>query len=152
MPHSAVHRLTESSTTRYMAGASHEGLALTQRAYKGWEGGGYVVARRETLLDVPLDPRFVGWGAEDESWALALRTLKGPPWRGKEPLIHLFHPPQERMSRRWGSVESKALHRRYLNARNDEQAMRRLIEEAKRDLIAHHTRVLDHPPRGVGHD
>jgi hypothetical protein len=129
VPHRGVNRLTEASTEAFIAGADASTLELDQRAYLGAEGGGVVVAHRDTLLRVPLDPRYVGWGQEDESWGMALHTLAGPCHRVKRPLIHLWHPPQERMERRFGSLEGKALHRRYCAATNNPDAMRALIEE-----------------------
>lgn len=133
IPHRGVHRLTEDATARLMSGEPWENLPLEQRAYLGWEGGGYVVARRETLLDVPLDRRFVGWGCEDEAWALALNCLAGHRHRGKAPLVHLWHPPQpERdLDRRQGSRANFRLLRRYVAARSDPTAMRALLEEAR---------------------
>lgn len=129
IPHRGVYRLTEAGTAGLLRGEELETLTLTQPAYLGMEGGGYVIARRETLLQVPLDRRFVGWGQEDDSWARALRTLAGEPWRGKGPLTHLYHPPQERLTRRWGSMEGKALRKRYVRATGNPDAMRSLLDE-----------------------
>lgn len=69
-------------------------------------------------------------GQEDESWALALTCLHGQPWRGDADLIHLYHPPAPRVSRRKGSPESWALYRRYRDAARDRAAMSRLVKEA----------------------
>ncbi|GAB3209837.1 hypothetical protein GCM10027294_25810 [Marinactinospora endophytica] len=130
MPHGRVHRLSERSTVDVLAGAEpHMRMPLTQQPYVGWPGGGIVVLRRDTYAAVPLDPRFVGWGQEDESWALALNVLAGPGWRGRAPLWHLYHPPQQRMSRRWGSPEARELAGRYRAARRDPTAMRALVGE-----------------------
>lgn len=118
VPHEKVHRWNRN-------GESDE------KPYTGIEGGGMVVSQRETLLDIPLDPRFAGWGQEDQSWGLALRTLAGTPWRGTADLIHRWHPPQPRLSRTRGSRESWNLRRRYLQAQHDPERMRSLIEEAK---------------------
>lgn len=131
MPHGRVHRLTPESTARVLAGtAPTPGDRLVQAAYRGWPGGGTVVLPTSTYRAVPLDPRFVGWGGEDESWARALDLLAGPGWRGTAPLYHLWHPPQKRMSRRWGSPEAKALAGRY-RAASTPQAMRDLINETE---------------------
>lgn len=72
-------------------------------------------------------------GQEDESWGTALETLHGPPWRPIDhaPLWHLFHPPQQRASRRWGSLEHRALYRRYQQAKDDPEAMRALLAETE---------------------
>lgn len=110
---------------------AEDGTAEDERPYPGIEGGGIVVLPREALLDCPPDPRFIGWGQEDECWAVALTALYGPPWRGTADLVHYWHPPQERWTRRRGSRESWALRRRYLNARHDPDAMRALIGEAR---------------------
>lgn len=149
IPHSQVHRLTEEATQRVYNGEPFEGQETEQRPYLGIPGGGYVVAHREVLLSVPLDPRFVGWGQEDQSWACALGTLAGPPVRGSAPLYHLWHPPQKRMSRVIGSNEGWQLKRRYMKARHDPQAMRTLIEEA-RAHSANQPFLPDRPKVGVG--
>jgi hypothetical protein len=131
IPHRGVFRLTRESTEQLLAGREPWELELEQSAYLGTMGGGFVVARRETLLDVPLDPRFIGWGQEDESWGIALSCLAGRPWRGKVPLVHLWHPAPPRLTRRRGSVEGMNLRRRYGAAIGDPALMRALIEEAK---------------------
>lgn len=129
IPHHTVFRLTEQGSRRYMETGEY-GHPFDRRPYRGMAGGGFVVAPRETLLDIPLDARYVGWGQEDESHALALRTLAGEPWRGDADLIHLWHPPEPRMSRRKGSRESWRLFIRYRNAAGDPEAMRSLLKEA----------------------
>jgi hypothetical protein len=131
IPHRAVHRLNEAATARYMAGSPLEGLPLGERAYLGVEGGGLAVVRRDAYEAAPLDQRFTGWGSEDDAAGLAWRCLHGPPWRGKAPLIHLYHPPQERATRTFGSMESRDLRKRYARARHDPAAMQRLIEEGR---------------------
>lgn len=131
MPHGAVRRLTRQATEAVLAGAElSEKLPLEEPVRRGVGGGGIVVAMRDTLLSVPMDSRFVGWGQEDTALALALTSLAGSRWRGKQPLWHLWHPPQERLTRRWGSGQSKRLYHRYAAARRDPKAMRALIEEA----------------------
>ena len=129
IPHHFVHRLTEVGSDRTYAGGRWQKQPLEQMAYRGVAGGGFVIARPKDLLDVPLDSRFVGWGQEDESWARALRTLLGEPYRGMRDLAHLWHPPQERLTRKIGSVGSRALARRYHAATGQPAQMRALIEE-----------------------
>lgn len=139
IPHRRVWRLTEAATAAYIAGAQPAGLPLIaekhiapgSRGYVSRRGGGIVVARREDLLTVPMDTRFEGWGQEDEAWGLALDTLVGRAWRGSEPLIHLYHPPADRLDRQWGSAEGRALKRRYAHAYRHRNAMRILIREAR---------------------
>lgn len=137
IPHDFVYRLNEQASTCYRRGGrsfraddlTHDDLA--QSPYSGYLGGGFVVARRETLVDIPLDPLFVGWGQEDEAWAAALEVLAGRPWRGSCPLIHLWHPPQPRENRIFGSDEGWRRRRAYLKARGhaDRARMRKLLRE-----------------------
>lgn len=131
IPHTMVYRLTEDATGRVLAGADWRDQPLAQRPYRGIAGGGFVVASRDALRAVPLDARFIGWGQDDEAHSIALNALLGPPWRGTAPLIHLWHPPQERMTRRRGSQESWNLRRRYARAKDDPAAMSALIEESR---------------------
>jgi hypothetical protein len=112
--------------------------AIPHRGVHRLDEHGIVIAPREMLLSVPLDPRYIGWGQEDVSWAIALETLAGRPWRGRAPLVHLWHPPQDRMTRRFGSRASRDLYRRYQAASHDPTAMRALIQEAADDRRSHH--------------
>lgn len=130
MPHHLLRRLSRASTQALLEGASIDDESLDQPAYRGLDGGGIVVLSSEVFAVVPIDPRFTSWGQEDESWAAALWTLLGPAWRGRDALIHLWHPPQERASRRHGSQANWALRRRYLRTRRDPRAMTALIGEA----------------------
>lgn len=129
VPHRLVHRLTPHATARVLAGVPPDRLPTEQPPYKGFEGGGITVLTRDLYDQVPLDPRYAGWGQEDESWALGLRVLAGAPWRGTAPLYHLWHPPQPRLSRRWGTRDGMALHRRYRAAAQSPHRMRALLDE-----------------------
>lgn len=131
VPHKLVHRLSKEGTSAVLAGAAWREQPTDQKPYEGILGGGIVVARRDVFRDVPIDSRFEGWGQEDESHALALNALHGDPWRGRADLIHLFHPPQPRDSRRKGSSESWKLRRRYFAARRKPGAIRALLEEGR---------------------
>lgn len=134
-PHTEVRRLTEMATEYLLAGCqvplslAIEECPINGGAYNGFLGGGIVVVRRDVLLDVPFDPRFVGWGGEDASWRDAMLTLVGPPWRGRDPLFHLWHPPQPRLSRKVGSRETAALRSRYVQANRSRRKMRALLDE-----------------------
>lgn len=139
IPHHKVHRLSPEATTDVLGGREphagmpldpfHEGLPGI--AYAGVMGGGIVVCRRDVYETCPLDPRFVGWGQEDESWGLALRCLYGPPVRLSAPLWHLWHPPQPRLNRGTGSEAGMALYRRYSKAKRRPEQMRALIDEGR---------------------
>lgn len=135
VPHRDVHRLTQGATAEVLADSTGRVLDdltvfdLDQPPYPGHPGGGIVILTREAARAVPLDPRFVGWGQEDDSWALALTAVLGPPWRGAAPLAHLWHPPQDRMTRRHGNPAGLALYRRYQAAQHHPDAMRALLSE-----------------------
>lgn len=139
IPHHKVHRLSLEATTDVLAGREpheqmpldpfHEGLPGI--AYAGVMGGGIVVCRRDVYEQCPLDPRFVGWGQEDEAFGLALRCLYGPPVRLSAPLWHLWHPPQPRLNRGTGSEAGLALYRRYSKAKRRPDEMRALIDEGR---------------------
>lgn len=147
VPHRGVHRLTEAATGRYMAGEAWEDSGLEERSYLGFEGGGVTIIRRSVYMDCPLDQRFTGWGGEDDALGMALRTLHGPPARptGYVPLVHLWHQPQERATRSFGSLDGRELRKRYARAQGDKLTMRRLVEEAK-------AVELDRPVEPAGHD
>lgn len=136
IPHKLVHRLSPESTAKVLDGARWQGLPLStdnpqdSRPYRGNETGTLVAIRHDVFAKAPPDPRFVGWGQEDDAWQLALRCLVGPPWRGDDDLVHLWHPPQPRKSRVVGNDANKALLRRYQAARRDRLAMAALLEEA----------------------
>ncbi len=136
-PHEMVVRLSQEGSDEFMGGRNWEGCDLDQRPYFGLSGGGMVVARRETFLEVPMDPRFVGWGQEDHSWGIALSMLLRPERRQSDPLIHLWHPYPERLSRKRGSHENYALFQRYAEARRSITEMKDLLEEARVALAVH---------------
>ena len=128
VPHRLLHRLTADATRALYEGREPQGLE--QPAYVGIAGGGVTVVRRDVYEACPLDARFTGWGQEDHAFGHALRTLHGREWRGTADLVHCWHPPQERMTRRVGCLEGRRLERRYVAARRSPDAMRRLVEEA----------------------
>jgi len=134
IPHWEVYRLSQTGTEALLRGEDWTEQDLERSKYVGMPGGGIIVTTHDTLLDIPLDPRFVGWGHEDESHAMALWCLLGPPWRGREPLVHLWHEPQWRVSRRQGSDANWRLRNRYANARHDVDRMGKIVSEARHDL------------------
>jgi len=135
MPFLDVHRLDPGATSAALQ-TGDLGGKLQQRAYRGVAGGGLTVITRELYDRVPLDPRFVGWGQEDEAWGAALATLAGKGWRGASGLFHLWHPPQQRQNRAVGSDASRLLRNLYLKARRSEPEMEALVAEARSLLQA----------------
>lgn len=129
MPHRSVVRLTGPATKALIDGADPDGLELEQPSYRAHPGGGITVIRRDAWERCPMDPRFVGWGHEDDAYALALRTMCGRRIQGHRQLIHLWHPPQERLYRSLGSYESEALFNRYHAASGKPEQMSALLDE-----------------------
>jgi hypothetical protein len=130
-----VYRLSEAATVMVYAATDPEPAAtlggLARAPYVGVEGGGMLVLPRDTYDRVPLDPRFENWGAEDQAWAAALRTLAGRPYRGSAPLHHLWHPLASRLNAHVGSADNHALLVRYqYAAKAGPEAMAALVAEA----------------------
>jgi len=92
-------------------------------------GGGLTVVHRDAYAYAPMDPRFIGWGHEDDAWSYALHTLIGEPLHAAGTLYHLWHQPQERQTRIHGSEANRALYSRYADARGDRHATRAIIDE-----------------------
>lgn len=132
VPHGAVHRYDAPSTRAFIEGRHDHVVTLARRPYRGLAGGGIVVLRRDVYEDCPLDPRFVGWGGEDEAWGWALETLHGAPRRFEVQLVHLWHPHAtgHRNPQRPQRLESNVLHRAYRNARGRPELMRELVDSA----------------------
>lgn len=126
IPHGKVLRLSQAGTEQFKTGERHPDVA---EEHRGMAGGGIVIVRREVWDRCPLDPRFVGWGQEDSSWARALEITTGKLCRFTRPLFHLWHPPQPRLNRAVGSHENRALADRYDTA--DLPGMEALLTEAR---------------------
>lgn len=148
VPATRLHRLTPDTTIEVLAGAEpHTGMPVMPLFDGGptivqnvLEGGGIVVLRRDVYEDCPLDPRFQGWGQEDEAWAISLRCLHGPAQRLSPPMFHLWHPPQQRKTRGVGSDQGMALYKRYARVHRHPDRMRALIAEGREAADAHPSR------------
>lgn len=132
-----LHRLSPASTDQVLAGEDWRGLPLSTdnrqdaKPYQVHAAGTFLTVTAEAFDLAPPDPRFVGWGQEDDAWAAALQTLVGPPARTGADVVHLWHPPEPRSSRVTGNRANKALARRYHNARRSTALMHTLIAEAR---------------------
>lgn len=140
VPHQSVYRLTPAATDDVLAGGPFPDVRSPRsllrgkvaEAHRGVIGGGMVVLRREDWARVPLDARFTGWGQEDLAWGWALTRVLGGPWRGIAPLLHLWHPPQQRASRATGSAASVELWGRYRRAYTAAEVLALLDEPGAR--------------------
>lgn len=156
MPHKRVYRLTADGTDHLIItgrpppptradpprGTAPSAPPLIAESHRGEIGGGCVILPAHLYQQVPLDPRFVGWGQEDTSWGRALTVMAGPPWRESDPLWHLWHPPPRRAARgetpelgeyarrdrAVGNLAGLALYRRY-RAATTPAAMAALLGE-----------------------
>jgi hypothetical protein len=135
MPYSILYRLSKTATQKVLRGADPLPIAKSRNGaldvgpYSGVIGGGVVVLRRSVYEDIPMDERFEGWGGEDISWGMALRSLAGMPRKTNGPLYHLWHP-----SKYIGAAhgENDPLYDRYLKASRRTPAMRTLVKEARK--------------------
>lgn len=138
-PFGTVKRLRANVSDDIVAGGiplqQHHRDALTVPPHKAVPGGGIVVIRRETYDRVPLDPRFVAWGHEDQAWGHALQALVGRALCFPGDLWHLWHPPSDRSSTPERRT-NRALLARYAKARRNVDDMRLVVAEA-RELLSH---------------
>lgn len=135
MPTTTVIRLTEDGTDLWL---DHGGLDYrnirshwVQRRYRQHPGGGLVILTRALWDEVPMDPRFIGWGQEDDAWGRALYTLADPPWRGAGHLVHLWHEPTVPEGTVHGRPESLSLYQTYEMHGADRSGMRTLVGQAR---------------------
>lgn len=141
IPHGKVYRLSPDATRAAYARGPGQPITPTrtdtvEKVYQGIEGGGLVVLPRALYQAAGFDPRFTLWGGEDAAAGISWRTLAGAPWRAHPSvaLVHLWHPPPERINRAIGSTANADLVSRYrAAARRGKTAMRALAREG-----AHH--------------
>lgn len=147
MPHTNVLRLSLAATlavvndppvdddpTVNLTAAIHR-HGLDRLAYVGTVGGGMTILTAANYHRCPLDPRFVGWGQEDEAWGDALRTVLGRRHRGNHDLWHLWHPPMPRMAPGIGSIQGRHLRDRYQRLTGDVDRMMQLVDSGRDHLI-----------------
>jgi hypothetical protein len=130
MAHGPVHRLTSEATEALYAGNPPrlDQGSCWKRIHNGVMGGGIVVVTRDAWETVGgIDPRYFGWGGEDESFGETLAALVSLPVRHIAPLVHLWHPPGDRKP----SAETDALRDRYKAAWRNVAASRAIVEEFK---------------------
>lgn len=129
VPYSSVRRLDESATVSVLAGERpNDAMPLDRPSYAGIAGGGLWVMRRSDFLALGgMDPRFAGWGREDEAFGVAADTLVARHRRLPGPLWHLWHPPADKQHP--GIGENDRLMHRYRGARGNPAAMRAVISD-----------------------
>lgn len=151
VPHGDVHRMDMESTDRVTAlepsaGIDQvlQGAELIRRPYRGYAGGGVVVVSRPGFDYAGGFPdQFLGWGCEDEAFAVALDTLLGPHLRLGADLWHFWHPQGPRNAdvhyRR-----NRQLLASYRLASGDEDAMWRVVTgRPDRPMTVHYRRLKE---------
>lgn len=134
-PHGRVYRLSHvqsahamESLTPRISELSTE--ALERRSHACVPGGGIVVVSRDAFETVRgIDPRFVGWGGDDISFARALDTLCGEGVHLAGAMWHLWHPRAPRRRGNRASEASEELAARYLRASGNVADMNVLVGE-----------------------
>lgn len=130
MPHTNVYRLTEVTTQATILSDDDCAFETTVPPYRGVAGGGITILTRDAWETVAgVDPRFIGWGAEDHAFGWALETLCGQGYRSPEPLYHLWHPVQG--PKLPVSPLSQRLLGRYRQAKGRPERMSKLVEESR---------------------
>ena len=129
VPHRMVHRLAAEPSAAWRPDTNGLLGPVERRPYIGVPGGGMFVVRREDYVEVPMDPRFRGWGGQDIAWAHAADTLIGKHRRLHGTLIHLHHEVQPTKADQPSRHANDALMRRYATARDRRAVMRRLVQE-----------------------
>lgn len=115
--------LTEAETASYLAG---EGLP--ERSGEDLTGGCFVMTPEAWFAAGGMDPRFRGWGGEDDAFRIAAETLLGARVHHQGVMPHLYHP----FAGKFGSDEHKAnlaLLRRYVRASGNPKRIRQIINE-----------------------
>lgn len=125
-------QLSKDATLRVLAGQSL--TSLNEDDDFEWVGdriswSGLVVVPREAFERVGgADERYVGHGADDVAFGLALETLYGPHERFEGTAVHLWHPrgEQELDLHEYG-VEQLDLTYRYMDAAGNQELMTELV-------------------------
>lgn len=115
--------LTEAETASYLAG---EGLP--DRSGADLTGGCFVMTPEAWFEAGGMDPRFEGWGGEDDAFRIAAETLLGPRVHHEGVMPHLYHP----SAAAFGTAAHRGnlqLLRRYVAAANNPDAIRQIINE-----------------------
>lgn len=135
VPFGTVYRLDRDATARALARSPDvepvemEAGVCTRPPYDAVPGGGVLAVTREAFETVRgFDARFV-FGQEDAPLGHALDTLAGPHEQLPAPLWHLHHPARDPHGRGHELGSDMRLETRYIAARGDVEAMRRLIRE-----------------------
>lgn len=140
VPYETIWRLTEEATRDYVRNRYNHtytwydeiyqpvNVETTVPPYRAVKGGGITAIHRNFWNEVGgIDPRFEGWGGEDQAFGRALETLCAPAIELPGRLIHLWH--QDQGPRRAVSKATQKLSSKYQVAWQNPQKMRLVIQE-----------------------
>lgn len=94
-PCNDVYKLTKEFTKKLINFESSVDLVIDREDYRDiTKAIGFVVVFSKDQFEKVggMDPRFRGWGGEDNAWNLMLTTLFGEAFEGNEIGFHLWHP------------------------------------------------------------
>ncbi len=134
-----VYRLTEEATIDFIQGrltleeVKSERRLLVEEPNLQVLGGGALPIKRKIGLEYPMDIRFYGWGKQDIAWGILLRNFFKVT-RLELDMVHLWHPPQERVARYVGNEHNEKLVRRYFDAQRDREKFSEILKEIKSPL------------------
>ncbi len=133
IPYTICSGLSQADTAEVLDGA-HDPARLDDLApvsvREGTIGGMCLVPREAFARVGGMDPRFRGWGCEDNAFYMAMGTLVGEPARLPCTIHHLWHPDGRPASAQAGLyIQNRALYARYLAAHGDPGAMSAILDE-----------------------
>ena len=136
MPGKVAHRLGQDVTDRLLASdpACDWPTILPSEVEQSVRPVGFLHVLSREVWDATngYDPRFRGWGGEDNVFTYAVETLVGPVVRLTGTLYSLWHPrPRDNGRRIWaGQTERNgALIQQYVKARGNRPRMQALVRE-----------------------
>lgn len=143
LPFDIRNDLSPDGTTHIMRGHSGSWKRWVRRTYPDMVSS--VVAVPRGLWDAVggFDETFVGWGFEDNAFAVACETFGGPIEHIKGEAWHLFHPPAPEGKRGTETnTRNRARAARYLSVRGDREAVAALRRDTPGYASAGIPRVL----------
>ncbi len=115
--------LSEAETASYL-----DDRSLPVRSGSDLTGGCFVMTPEAWFEAGGMDPRFLGWGGEDDAFRIAAETLLGPRVHHEGVMPHLYHPSSAAFGTEAHSANLNLL-RRYVAAAGNPDAIRQITQE-----------------------
>lgn len=134
LPYDVYWNLDQATTERVLRHSpshfSMDGIFQYEHRIEGSTAGTLIMRPAAFQAVGGYDERFVGWGYEDNAFALALDTLVGPHATVQGSAYHLWHPRNEGDNFSQPFIDpNRALYERYRLAATSPNAMISLVEE-----------------------